>query len=205
MQCGATTSTGIVMVIAIFFSVVHAPKVVAHIIQRAKKRAPTHRMALQSLDPMRELRMLLCVHGQQHVPASLNLMEITKWTMDPGILVYVTDMIELTDEIAMTIEDVEGANTTIVKDKGVVEMRDRITTSFQAYVEEDNEGVTLRRALALSTFNNMAQDISTLAEDLMIALIILPFHKTQSPGGALEGGDTGFRYVNKKVMLTKII
>ncbi|KAF7836060.1 cation/H(+) antiporter 28-like [Senna tora] len=200
MRCGASTSTGIVMIIAIFFSVVHAPAVVAQIIQRAKKRVPTHRMALQLLDPMRELRILMCVHGPHNVPSSLNLMEITTGTTDPGILIYVTDMIELTPEIAATIEEVEGADTLIVKDRGVVEMRDKITAMFNAYVEEESEGVTIRRTLAIATFTNMAQDITTLAEDLMIALIIVPFHKTQRPSGVLEGGDSGFRYVNRKIL-----
>ena len=51
MNCDVSTSTGIVMVIATFFTVVHAPSVVATIIKRQRKRSPAHRMALQLLHP----------------------------------------------------------------------------------------------------------------------------------------------------------
>ncbi|KAI4323421.1 hypothetical protein L6164_023028 [Bauhinia variegata] len=202
MNCGASISTGFVMIIAIFFTVWHAPIVVASIIRRARKRAPVHRVALQLLDPSSELRMLLGVHGAHSIPSTLNFMEISRGTTDPGILVYVTDMIELTDQIAAMLERVEGIDPVTVKEKAVSDMRAQVTSSFQEYVDADGEGITLRRAMALSNFNNMGQDICNLAEDLMIALIILPFHKIRSEDGKLDGGNPGFRYVNRKVLRT---
>ncbi|KAK7271569.1 hypothetical protein RJT34_27586 [Clitoria ternatea] len=201
--CGAATlSTGIVMVIATFVTVMPAPNVVAHIIRRAKKRAPTHRLALQLLDPTSELRILLCVHGPQNVPASINLVEITKGATDSSILVYVTDMIELTDDISATLEKDEGVHSAIVKNKEVMDIRDQVTSTFQAYMEEEENGddITLKRTMTLSTINNMPQDLCVLAEDLMIALIILPFHRSQRKDGTLDDGNPGFRYVNRKVL-----
>jgi hypothetical protein len=199
MQAGGiSTSTGTGMVIAAFFTVVHAPLVVAHIIKRARKRAPTHRMALQLLDPSNELRLLLCVHGPQDVPTAINFMEISRGTAEPGIVIYLTDMIELTDQIAATLVH-DDVNTVSVTDKSVTEMREQVTTAAQAYVDQNSDGVTLRRLLALSTFNVMPQDLCILAEDLMVALIILPFHKRQRADGTLDAGHSGFRYVNRKV------
>uniref|UniRef100_A0A2N9F0Q8 Uncharacterized protein n=1 Tax=Fagus sylvatica TaxID=28930 RepID=A0A2N9F0Q8_FAGSY len=196
---GISTSTGTGMVIAAFFTVVHAPLVVAHIIKRARKRAPTHRMALQLLDPSNELRLLLCVHGPQDVPTAINFMEISRGTAEPGIVIYLTDMIELTDQIAATLVH-DDVNTVSVTDKSVTEMREQVTTAAQAYVDQNSDGVTLRRLLALSTFNVMPQDLCILAEDLMVALIILPFHKRQRADGTLDAGHSGFRYVNRKVL-----
>ncbi|XP_019426440.1 PREDICTED: cation/H(+) antiporter 28-like [Lupinus angustifolius] len=200
MNCGANTSTGIGMIIAIFFTVVQGPTVVANIIKRARKRAPSHHMALQLLDPTSELRILLCLHGPHNIPASINFMEISRGSSDPGILVYVADMIELTDDISVTLDKDEGVHTTTVKDKEVMDMRDKVTDSFQTYVEENSDGITLKRTMALSTINNMPQDICVLAEDLMIALIILPFHRSHRSEGTLDGGNQGFRYVNRKVL-----
>ncbi|CAL0326189.1 unnamed protein product [Lupinus luteus] len=200
MHCGANTSTGIGMIIAIFFTVVHGPAVVTNIIKRARKRAPSHHMTLQLLDPTSELRILLCLHGPQNVPSSINFMEISRGSSDPGILVYVADMIELTDDISATLDKDEGVLKTTVKDKEVMDMRDQVTNSFQTYIAENSDGITLKRTMALSTINNMPQDICVLAEDLMIALIILPFHRSQRPEGTLEGGNQGFRYVNRKVL-----
>lgn len=201
MSCGAATtvSTGIGMIFAIFFTILYMPSVVALIIKRAKKRSPTHRLALQSLDPSSELRILLCVHGPQNVPASISFVEITKGGADPGVLVYVADMIELTNEISVNIEKDEGVHTATVKDKEVMEMREKITNSFQAHVAENAEGITLKRTMVLSTINNMPQEICVLAEDLMVALVILPFHRLQRQDRTLDGGNQGFRYVNRKV------
>ncbi|XP_023004460.1 cation/H(+) antiporter 28-like [Cucurbita maxima] len=195
-----TTSTSIGMVIVIFFTIVHAPKVVAHIIKRARKRTPTHRMALQLLDPSSELKILLCIHGLQNTTAAINIMEISRGMAKPGVVVYLTDMIELTDEIAATLVQVEGEGTLTVTHAEVRQMRDQITAVVQSYVDENGDGITLGRMLALSAFNSMAQDICILAEELMGALIILPFHKSQRADGSLSEGNVGFRYVNRKVL-----
>ncbi|KAF2293575.1 hypothetical protein GH714_002952 [Hevea brasiliensis] len=79
-------------------------------------------------------------------------------------------------------------------------MRDQVTQTIQAYVDGSGGGIILRRMLALSTFNSMTQDICILAENLMASLIILPFHKNQNADGTLDGGNPGFRYVNRKVL-----
>ncbi|KAF2293560.1 hypothetical protein GH714_002820 [Hevea brasiliensis] len=195
-----STSTSIMMVIVIFFTVVQTPSIVTRIIQRARKRAPTHRRALQWLDPMDELRILFCVHGTHNVPSTINFMEISRGTADPGILVCVTDMVELTDQIAATMVQGDGTETVTVTDKQVTDMRDQVTQTIQAYVDGSGGGIILRRMLALSTFNSMTQDICILAENLMASLIILPFHKNQNADGTLDGGNPGFRYVNRKVL-----
>ncbi|KAK7404250.1 hypothetical protein VNO78_04980 [Psophocarpus tetragonolobus] len=212
---------GILSVLTIFFTVVHSPVVVAHIIKRARKRAPTHTNALQLLEPSSELRILLCLHGLDNVPAFINFMEISRGTPNPnlGILVYVAEIIELTDQIAATLESGEGVHTTGIKDKEVIEMREQVTSFFEAYVQNNNNNnnvvdddddgggggggggcITLKRAVAVSTITNMAQNISVLAEDLMIALIVLPFHRNQRQDGKLDAGNMGFRYVNRKLL-----
>ncbi|KAK6155965.1 hypothetical protein DH2020_010213 [Rehmannia glutinosa] len=193
-------STSISMVFATFLTIIYAPMVVANIIQRARKRSPTQRMALQWLSPANELRILLCLHGPQNVSSAINFMGISRGPTDPGILVYVTDMIELTDRIAATLAHTQGVDTVTVTDPAVVEMREQITNGVSCFVNEDGDGITVRRMLALSTLNSMHQDICILAEDLMVSLIILPFHKQQEVGGRLNMGHSGFRHVNRKVL-----
>ncbi|KAF5952433.1 hypothetical protein HYC85_010377 [Camellia sinensis] len=191
-------STSIAMLFATFLTIIYTPLVVANIIERARKRSPTQKMAVQWLDPANDLRILLCLHGPQNVPASINFMEISRGTVDPGIMVYVTDMIELTDQIAATLAHGEGMDAVTVTDQGVTDMREQITKAVQAYVDENGEGINLKRMLALATINNMHQDICILAEDLLVSLIILPFHKDHQADGRLNVGHSGFRHVNRK-------
>ncbi|KAM7260025.1 hypothetical protein ACFE04_015766 [Oxalis oulophora] len=185
---------------ALFLTFVHHPYVIVNIIRRGQKREPTHGRALQWLDPGHELRIMHCLQGPDHVPATINLVEVSRGAAEPGLIVYVTDMVELTDTIATTLVHSGGDNTVTVTDKTVTELRDEITTLMNGYVQDNGQGLSIKRMLALSTFNNMAQDISIMAEDLMVSLIILPFHKNRKANGGLEEGHPGFRYVNRKVL-----
>ncbi|KMT14847.1 hypothetical protein BVRB_3g065700 [Beta vulgaris subsp. vulgaris] len=194
-----TYSTCIGMILAMLLKIVYIPMVAQYIIQRAKKRLPTQPLALQWHDPTKELRVLLCFHGPENVSCAINFMEISKGKGEPGILVYATDMIELTDQIAATLVP-GGIDNVEVTDKTVVETREKITTMLQEYTEHNGDGITLRRALALATYNTMHQEICNLAEDSIISLIVLPFHNGPSSDGKTNGNHTGLRYVNRKVL-----
>ncbi|XP_075486158.1 cation/H(+) antiporter 28-like [Primulina tabacum] len=194
-------STSIAMVFVTFLTIIYTPLVVANIIERARKRSPTQRMALQWINPSNELRVLLCVHGPQNVSSAINLMGITRGAADPGIMVYVTDMIELTDRIAATItHHSEGGDSVTVTDPAVVEMREQITNGLKANLNDHGDGISTKRIFALSTLSSMHQDVCILAEDLMVSLIILPFHKQQEASGRLNLGHSGFRHVNRKIL-----
>ncbi|XP_009787610.1 cation/H(+) antiporter 28 [Nicotiana sylvestris] len=201
-------STSIVLVFVTFLTIIYTPVVVAKIIERARKRSPTQKMALQWLNSTNELRILVCIRSSQNVFSAINFMEISRGPANPGIMVYLTDMIELTDKIAATLTQgrgVEvgagvGVDAVTVTDPAVVEMREKITKDVHAYLNEDCEGINLQRMMALSTINNMHQDISILAEDLLVHLVILPFHKNQEEDGRLHVGHSGFRHINRKVL-----
>ncbi|TYH04794.1 hypothetical protein ES288_A08G034400v1 [Gossypium darwinii] len=192
--------TCISIVIVIFLSIVHTPFIVKHIIRRARALVPVHRMNLQCLDPKTELKILLCVHGSHNLPSAINLLAISRGRPNPGLNVYVTDMVELSDKLASTLEKEEGTNNMVLTDKLVIEMREQITQAFQAYVDEDGTGITLGRSHALATFNGMSRELIVLAEDFMVSLILLPFHKRLNPDGTHDSGSPGFRYVNRKLL-----
>ncbi|CAK9168696.1 unnamed protein product [Ilex paraguariensis] len=193
-------STSIVMVFVTILTIIYTPFVVGNIIERARKRSPTQLMALQWLNPSNELRILQCLHGPQNLQSAISVIEISRGPADPGIMVYLTDMIELTESIAATLVHSQGVDAVTVTDQAVVNMREQITNAVGAYLGADGEGISLRRMLALSTMNSMHNDICILAEDLMVSLIILPFHKDQDTYGRLNGGHSRFRHVNRKVL-----
>lgn len=197
-------STSIALVFVTFLTIIYTPVIVAKIIERARRRSPTQKMALQCVNPVNELRILLCIRSPQDVFSAINFMEISRGPVNPGIMVYLTDMIDLTDKIAATlITQGDGVDAVTVTDPTVVEMRDTITKDVNAYLNDDCQGVNLQRMMALSTINNMHQDISILAEDLLVHLVILPFHKIQEEDGRLQVVNTGFRHINRKVCQAK--
>ncbi|CAE6075935.1 unnamed protein product [Arabidopsis arenosa] len=198
-------TTGAMIIFVIVLTVVYSPFVVMDIIKRARKRVPVHIMALQWLDPTTELRILIGLHGPHNIGSTLNLMEICHGGREPGSIFYATDMVELTDEIAATLKKGGGAgqsnDSVTITDRSVTEMRESITAAVNGYGELRNgQGVTVRRMLALSTFVTMAQDVCGLADELMVSIIILPFHKRLNPDGTLDSGHAGFRHVNRKIL-----
>ncbi|XP_059645605.1 cation/H(+) antiporter 28 [Cornus florida] len=195
-----TTSTSTTMVFASILTIIYTPLVVANIIERARKRSPTQRMALQWLNPSSELRIMLCLHGPQNVPCAINFMEISRGPVEPGIMVYLTDMIELTDKVAATLSHGDATESVSVTDKTVIARREQITNAVKTHLEEDGKGISIQRMLSLATINNMYQDICIRAEDLLASLIILPFHKDQQTDGRFNAGHSGFRHVNRKVL-----
>ncbi|XP_019182141.1 PREDICTED: cation/H(+) antiporter 28-like [Ipomoea nil] len=197
-------SVGLPVVFMTFLTIVYTPLVVAKIISWARKRSPSQRMALQLLSASDELRVLLCLRGKQNVSCAINFIEISRGPVDPGIMIYLTEMIELTDRVAATMASgndqgaVDGVAT--VADPEVVRLREEINSSVQAYVPERSEGINVKQMMALSTLNSMHQDVCILAEDLMVHLVVMPFHKNRTPDGKLDTGNSGFRHVNRKVL-----
>uniref|UniRef100_A0A803LZE2 Cation/H+ exchanger transmembrane domain-containing protein n=1 Tax=Chenopodium quinoa TaxID=63459 RepID=A0A803LZE2_CHEQI len=192
-----TYSTCIGLLLAMLLKIVYIPMVAQYIIQHARLRLSKQPLALQWQNPSEELRILLCFHGPENVPCAINFMEISKGTGDPGILVYATDIVQLTDQIADTLipgemDDVE------VTDSKVIQIRDQITTALQEYTDNYGDGITLRRAMALATYNTMHQEICNLAEDSIISLIVLPFHNSPPIDQHTDYKLAGFRYVNRK-------
>ncbi|XP_024984094.1 cation/H(+) antiporter 28 [Cynara cardunculus var. scolymus] len=193
-------SNTVVMVLVCFLTFIHAPMVMKSIIERARKQSPTQQMALQWLSPSNELRIVLCVHGPESIQSAINFMEISQGLPESRMTVYVNDMIELTENIASTLAQGEGVDAMTITDPGIIEMRENITNTIQGYVNEQCEGIEVRRMLTLCPLTSMHHDICTLAEDLLVSLIILPFHKNQQPNGKVETNHLGFRSVNRKVL-----
>ncbi|KAI3826964.1 hypothetical protein L1987_01024 [Smallanthus sonchifolius] len=190
----------IIMILVSFLTFIYAPMVVKNIIARARKRSPTQRMALQWLNPSIELRVVLCIHGPENIGSAINFMEISQGSKEPKMTVYVNDMIELTETTASTLTQGDGVDAMAITDEGILEMRENITNTINNHVSEQCEGIDVRRTLTLCSLATMHQDICSLAEDLSVSMIILPFHKNQQPEGKFNTNQLGFRNVNKKVL-----
>ncbi|XP_076937714.1 cation/H(+) antiporter 28-like [Bidens hawaiensis] len=188
------------MVMVSFLTFIYAPMVVKNIIERARKRSPTQRMAFQWHDPSNELRMILCLHGPENIQSAINFMEISQGPTQPSMMVYVNDMIELTDTAASTLVRGEGVDAMAITDEGILEMRENITNTINNHVRDHSEGIEVKRLLTLCPLATMHHDICVLAEDLLASLIILPFHKNQQQDGTFNTSYLEFRSVNRKVL-----
>lgn len=188
------------MLLANIFTILYIPLVVRMIVRRARKREQSRQLGLQWQDPSGDLRIMVCLQGPHNVPAAINIIELTRGSPDEGMLmVYTMDMVELTGHTAATLALGEGVDAVTVTEETVVEMREEITVALQAYERESGEGLMIRRLLALSSYEDMHEDVCNSAADALAALVVMPFHKRQRVDGGMEDAFPQFRLVNQKV------
>ncbi|KAJ8640911.1 hypothetical protein MRB53_017605 [Persea americana] len=196
-----TRNTFRVMLFVIIFTILYIPLVVRMIVSRARRREESLQLGLQWQDPTGDLRIMVCLQGPHNVPAIINIIELTRGAPNAGMLtVYTMDMVELTGRTAATLTLGDGMDAVTVTDEQVVEMREEITVALQAYEQESGEGLTIRRLLVLSSYEDMHVDVCNSAADAFVALVVMPFHKRQRADGGMEDAYPRFRHVNQKVL-----
>ncbi|EXB32771.1 hypothetical protein L484_012500 [Morus notabilis] len=85
-------------------------------------------------------------------------------------------MIELTNEIASTLVKGDGPDTVTMIDKAVVEMRNQVTAVVEAYVDQDGDACWFPNRIRMRKRGDNGSNET------------------------LDGGHSGFRYVNHKVL-----
>ncbi|KAJ3673003.1 hypothetical protein LUZ60_006377 [Juncus effusus] len=154
-----------------------------------------------------ELRMISCVHNYRNVPAIITLLEASNPTKRSPIFVYVLHLIELIGRAsAMLIVHNPGSKSnkyrpshhTVTPHRGQ-QQAELIATAFENY-EQHAGGVSVQPLTAVSPYENMHEDICTIAEDRHAAVILLPFHKILGVGGDLETISPSIRTVNQNVL-----
>ncbi|XP_072989610.1 cation/H(+) antiporter 28 [Typha latifolia] len=190
----------LVLLFMILGTAVITPLVGFTIATWARRRMQRRLVGLQFHNQETELRIIVGLHGGHNMPRMINVIEALRWGTGPGeLIVYATDMVELTERAAASLVKGEGMDVVAVSDESIVEMRRQIEEALEVYQLQSGEGVKVRRLLAISSFPDMHRDICRCAEDVMAALIILPFHKSQRTDGSMDAGHAGFRQVNQKV------
>ncbi|KAJ3673016.1 hypothetical protein LUZ60_006390 [Juncus effusus] len=197
-----TDSTFQALVYSTMLSAMTTPIVGYVIAWWARRKAKSRLMGLQFHRSGTELRVMVGFHGPHNLPMALALVDAMRMGTEPGELtVYATDMVELTERSAASLGTGDGGTDAVtVTDEEVMDMRNQIGDALEAYREESGEGVRLTRLLAISSFADMDRDICICAEDVMVVLIMVPFHKTQRMDGLFDGGHDGFRQVNQRVL-----
>lgn len=147
---------------------------------------------------------MICLHSTQNVSSAIRLIEMSRGILDVDLAIYITDMIELSETVAATAVSGEEMNNLTLMNRSVQQMREQITSELEAYMVDNREGVTIKRMTALSMLARMHQDICVLAKDVMVSLIILPFHRNYRDGKFDRNGLSGFRCVNRKVIVQNL-
>ncbi|CAN6551101.1 unnamed protein product [Malus baccata var. baccata] len=190
----------IFVLMALFTTFITTPLVVA-IYKPARRGAPYKHRSVFRKNPDTELRMLACFHSTRNIPTMINLIESSRGTRKRGRLtVYAMHLMELSERssaISM-VHKARHNGLPFWNKKTDENNKDQMVIAFEAY--EQLSSVKVRPMTAISSLNDIHEDICASAHQKNTAVILLPFHKHQRLDGTMESLGNALRSVNERVL-----
>ncbi|XP_025806716.1 cation/H(+) antiporter 15-like [Panicum hallii] len=171
--------------------------VVTTVYRPARRLVGYKRRNLQRSKHDAELRMLACVHTTRNVPSIISLLELSNPTKRSPIFIYALHLVELTGRASNMLAAHHSASNQS-RNAGSASS-DHIFNAFENY-EESVGGVSIQALTAVSPYQTMHEDVSVLAEDKHVSLIVLPFHKQQTVDGGMEPINASLRGFNESIL-----
>ncbi|XP_058735199.1 cation/H(+) antiporter 19-like [Vicia villosa] len=189
----------ICVLMALFTTFITTPIVMA-VYKPARHGSPYMIKTVQRKDPDTELRILACFHSTWNIPTLVNLIESSRGTRKRGRLcIYAMHLMELSERpSAITMVHKARNNGLPFWNKKQGDNNDQMVIAFQAYGHLTS--VNVRPMTAISSLNNIHEDICSSAHQKRVAMILLPFHKHQRADGMMESLGQSFRIMNGLVL-----
>jgi len=174
--------------------------VVTTVYRPARRLVGYKRRNLQRSKHDAELRMLACVHTTRNVPSIISLLELSNPTKRSPIFIYALHLVELTGRASNMLAAHHSATSNQNRSSSSAPgSGDHIFNAFESY-EESVGGVSIQALTAVSPYQTMHEDVSVLAEDKHVSLIVLPFHKQQTVDGGMEPINASLRGFNENIL-----
>ncbi|MQM18972.1 hypothetical protein Taro_051972 [Colocasia esculenta] len=195
----------IMVLMALFTTFITTPIVMA-VYKPARRAAPYKRLTIMrgpDTAADSELRMLACFHSCRSVPATINLIEMSRGIRRRrGITIYALHLMELSERSsAISMVHKVRYNGLPFWNRGLPydgTGGDQIVVAFEAY--QQLSGVSIRPTTAISDLATIHEDIVTSAQQKRAAFILLPFHKQQRLDGTMESLGRDLHHVNQRVL-----
>ncbi|CAL4953931.1 unnamed protein product [Urochloa decumbens] len=160
------------------------------------------RRNLQRIRHDSELRMLACVHTTRNVPSVLSLLELSNPNKRSPIFIYALHLVELTGRASNMLAAAAASASKPSRSgtgSSLPPITEHIFNAFENY-ERHTGGVSIQTLAAVSPYQTMHEDVSVLAEDKHVSLIVVPFHKQQTVDGGMEAINPHVRGFNESLL-----
>ncbi|EYU45689.1 hypothetical protein ABFS82_14G066600 [Erythranthe guttata] len=168
------TESFTVMVLSIFlFTGILAP--IVKFSYRPTKRyvvAAGEWMTLQNANPNSEIRILACLHYQEHTPCIINLFEASYPNPLAPISFYVVHLVEIAGRTAPLLM----AHHPGMRDPSVPSESDHIINALRFFEHENRGHASVYPFTAISPYASMHEDVCTLAAERSVSMVITLFH-----------------------------
>ncbi|WCJ27198.1 Cation/hydrogen exchanger family protein [Euphorbia peplus] len=147
-----------------------------------------------SLKPRAELKILMCIYGQDTAGSSIKLLDTINPTRESPVGIFAHHLVELGGRyvpllISHSKHKAISTNTS-----------QKIIYDFNEYEKNNWDSVSVQLFTSLSSFPLMHEDIVNISHEKKISLIILPLHRRWSVHGVIESEEIGWRNVNCSVL-----
>ncbi|CAD6229352.1 unnamed protein product [Miscanthus lutarioriparius] len=179
--------------------------VVTGVYRPSRRLVGYKRRNLQRIRHDSELRMLTCVHTTRNVPSVLSLLELSNPNKRSPIFIYALHLVELTGRASNMLAAAAASSASKQSRTGsgssLPPVTEHIFNAFENY-ERHTGGVSIQTLAAVSPYQSMHEDVSVLAEDKHVSLIVVPFHKQQTVDGGMEPINPHVRGFNESLLST---
>ncbi|XP_027366351.1 cation/H(+) antiporter 20-like [Abrus precatorius] len=124
-----------------------------------------------------ELQAMACVHGPNNVPSTISFIESCRGTNKSSLKLFIVHLVELTERPSSIVlaQNVRKNGSLSFNRSSHVEWLDQLYRAFKAHSQLGQ--VSVRSTTVISPLSTVHEDICHVADDKMVTLIILPFHK----------------------------
>lgn len=142
-----------------------------------------------------ELCILACVHSQDNVKTTINLLNATNASRDSPMNLFVLHLVKLMGRSTSLLV----AHLSREKPSLKPSQSEQIFNSFRKFEERSNGAVMVHCFKGVSPYATMHNDVCSLALEKRTCLVIVPFHKQRINGEKIEA-PFALRHLNKNVL-----
>ncbi|KAL3584350.1 hypothetical protein D5086_015411 [Populus alba] len=146
-----------------------------------------------------EFKILACVLSNRDAPCMISLLEASNASPDFPICVIAVHLVELTGRNTAMLIVHDHSMTSMSNPVRAKSESDQIIFAFNSY-EKRNGAVSVQTITAISPYENMHEDICSLALDKRVSLIIIPFQTVLTADGRVEDAKSTFPAMNQYVL-----
>ncbi|KAH0664531.1 hypothetical protein KY290_027010 [Solanum tuberosum] len=170
------------------------------------KRYAAHKNKnIQHMKPHSELRVLACIHDQENVPSTINLLEALHPSNQSHMDIAMLHLIEMVGRAHPLL--INHKLPLMMKHTNEASASKRIINAFKVFEKNFCETVTMHPFTAISPYVMMHDEVCTMALERRASLVMIPFHKrltssTTSSVNQKRASKMGIKTMNDKILQT---
>ncbi|KAJ0983830.1 hypothetical protein J5N97_002186 [Dioscorea zingiberensis] len=187
-----------IMIFTALIVTVLSTTMAASIYKPSRRHTVYKRRTVQHSKPDSELRVIICVHNQSHVPTAISLLEAVYMSEESPLSIYALHLVELVGRAAPLLIPHKLSRSESIAHH--ISHAEHIINAFLILEQRNQGGVNVHPFTTIAPYASMHDEICHLALEKRTSLILLPFHKNRELGGGILV-NSRLRATNHKVLL----